>query len=344
MTAQGPRGPVAPRRLRAGKLPPDRLERLVLSRLGCRRPEVQVHAAVGEDSAVLDPGGRLVVVSSDPITGASAGMGRLGVHVACNDLAAMGAEPVGVQVVLLLPEGTDEGALADLAEEIAGACEGLGIEVLGGHTEVTSKVTDPVVVLTALGAVARSRLVTSAGARPGDDVVVTKAAGIEGTAILAWDRGEELSQALGAELVERARRFFDDVSAVRDGLVAAGHGVTAMHDVTEGGLYGALWELCQASKVGAELEAGRVPVRAETERICRHLRIDPLGLISSGTMLITAPDGARLVEALGQEGIPAAVVGRITQPHAGVVVVGSGGERRRLDTAPVDELWRVLVS
>lgn len=330
------------RRLKAGKLPPDKLRELVLAHVGRRRPEVLVRAAVGEDSAVADLGGRLLVLSSDPITGASAGMGRLGVHVACNDLAAMGAQPLGVQVVLLMPDGTEEAAIAATMQEVGAAAAELGIEVLGGHTEVTSKVAEPVVVLTAVGAVERDRLVTSAGARPGDDLVITKAAGIEGTAILAWDRGDELAAALGSELVERARAFFGDISVVREGLAAARLGVSAMHDVTEGGLYGAVWELCQASGVGAELWEGAVPVRPETVRICAHFGIDPLGLISSGTLLIAAPDGPRVVEALAREGVPATVVGRILEAAAGLTVHLEGGGQRRLDEPPVDELWRVL--
>ena len=335
-------------RLKAGKLAPDKLRRVVLSHLSVRRPEVRVHAGLGEDAAVVDAGGRLVVVSSDPITGFSAGMGRLGVHVACNDLAAMGAEPLGVQVVLLMPEGTEDGEVAAVMREVATAAEGLGIEVLGGHTELTSKVTEPIVIFTALGLVEPQRLVTSAGARPGDELVITKAAGIEGTAILAWDRGEELQRVLGAELVERARRFLDEVSAVREGRLAAELGVSAMHDVTEGGLLGAVWELCQASGVEAEVWEASVPVREETRRICQHFGIDPLALISSGTMLMAVPNGAGLVQALGRQGVAASVIGRVMGRADGgsgsVVVVRPDGRRETLAQAPVDELWRVLLS
>ncbi|MBE3597260.1 MAG: hypothetical protein IMX02_00080 [Limnochordaceae bacterium] len=184
--------------VKAGKLPPEKLRELVLSRLGRMRPEVLVHARLGEDSAVADLGGRLLVVSSDPITGASAEMGRLGVHVACNDVAAMGADPLGVQIVLLLPDGTTEADIAAIMGQVADAAEELGIEVMGGHTEVTSKVGAPIIVLTAIGVVEREHLVTSAGARPGHGLLVTKPVGLEGTAILATDRTEELLATLGA--------------------------------------------------------------------------------------------------------------------------------------------------
>lgn len=331
-------------RFKAGKLPPDKLRKLVLSRLGRLRPEVLVHACLGEDSAVADLGGRLMVVSSDPITGASGEMGRLGVHVACNDVAAMGAEPLGIQVVLLMPDGTTDAEIADTMGQVADAAEALGIEVMGGHTEITSKVTAPIIVLTAMGLVERSRLVTSAGARPGDGLLVTKPVGLEGTAILAADRARELEGPLGAELLARARTFLAEVSAVRDGLVAAELGVSAMHDATEGGVVGAVWELAQASGVGAELWEAAVPVRPETRRICEYYRIDPLRLISSGAMLVASPNANQVVAGLRERGLEAAVIGQVTPAGSGIWLVRPDGRRESVAEPPIDELWRVLVS
>lgn len=330
--------------LKAGKLPPEKLRALVLSRLGRMRPEVLVHARLGEDSAVADTGGRLLVVSSDPITGASGEMGRLGVHVACNDVAAMGAEPLGIQVVLLMPDGTAEEAIASTMGQVADAAEELGIEVMGGHTEITSKVSAPIVVLTAIGVVERDKLVTSSGARPGHGLLVTKPVGLEGTAILASDRGAELATALPRELLDRARGFFAEVSAVRDGRLAAALGVSAMHDVTEGGLLGAVWELAQASGVGAEVWETQVPVRLETRHICACFGIDPMKLISSGAMLAAAPEAESVVAGLRRQGLEAAVIGQILPAHEGVRVVRADGRREMVNEAPVDELWRVLAS
>lgn len=331
-----------PARVKAGKLPPEKLRSLVLSRLGRLRPEVLVHARLGEDSAVADPGGRLLVVSSDPITGASDHMGRLGVHVACNDVAAMGAEPLGVQVVLLLPEGTTEADIAAIMGQVAEAAGELGIEVMGGHTEVTSKVSAPIVVLTSIGLVECERLLTSAGMRPGDGLLVTKPVGLEGTAILAADRGAELAGVLGAEGLERARGFLAEVSAVRDGLLAARLGATAMHDVTEGGLLGAVWEMAQASGCGAEIREEAVPVREETRRVCQHFGIDPLRLISSGAMLVAAADATATARALQGHGLEAAVVGRALPSGEGVRVLRAGGREEAITVPPVDDLWRVL--
>jgi hydrogenase expression/formation protein HypE len=174
--------------VRVGKLAPDILQRVILAQLGVRRPEVLVHSGLGEDSTVLDFGELVAVMSTDPITGAAANSGWIAVHVACNDIAAMGAEPIGVLLTVLLDERTDESALANLMGDVNRACQELGIEVVGGHSEVTALVKAPVLSLTSVGVASRSAYVTSAGGRPGDALILTKAAGLEGTAILASDR------------------------------------------------------------------------------------------------------------------------------------------------------------
>lgn len=334
--------------VRAGKLSIAELRRRVLGYLGRRRSEVVVHAGVGLDSAVIDLGGDLCAVSTDPITGASEGAGRLGVIVSCNDVAAMGAAPVGVQVTLLLPEGAGPEDVEHLMKEISDTCQALGIEVLGGHTEITSRVTAPVLVTTALGRVARDRLVKASGGRPGDGLVVTKGVGIEGTAILATDFAGELEGRVAPDLLERARRFSQELSVVDEALAAARLGATAMHDVTEGGLYGACRELATASGLGVELWMDRLPVRPETRAICDALGMDPAGLISSGSLLIAAPDAEAMVRGLEAEGFQAFVVGRLMPDGfwrlAGEARPGSGAGKLPFPEDEEDELWRFLRS
>lgn len=328
--------------MRAGKFSPEKLKELVLTRVGVRRSEVLVRAAVGEDSAVVDAGDRLWVVSTDPITGTSAEIGRLGVHISCNDVASNGAEPLGVQIVLLLPDGTSDEQVALVMGQADQACRELGIEILGGHTEITSKVTDPIVVVTAMGLVERRHLVTSAGARPGDRIWVTKGVGLEGTAILAWELAEELKLAqLGPDLLARALAFSDELSAVREGVAAAKAGATAMHDVTEGGLYGALWELGEAAGIGFRIDGESVPVREETAAICRALDIDPLGLISSGTMLILAQEHVDIQAAVGAVGVKAVCIGWATLQDDGTTIL-RGATQMPTPKLQEDELWRVL--
>jgi hydrogenase maturation factor len=326
--------------MRTGKLAPDSLRRLVLGRLGTRRPEVLVHAALGEDATALDCGDQAIVLTSDPITGAARQAGWYAVHVNCNDLAAMGATPIGVLATLLFPESAEEADVAALMTDIDRAARELGIEVLGGHTEVAPGLHSPLIVMTAVGRAPRDRLLASANARPGHELVLTRAAGLEGTAILATDLENHLRGRLPDDVIDRAQRFSAELSVVRDGLLAAELGAAALHDPTEGGVLGAVWELAEAAGRGYEVFANAVPVRPETRAICDLFDADPLRLISSGAMLAATPDGPALVVGLQAGGIEAAVIGRLTDDPGRWLVDGD----QRYEVGPVerDELWRVL--
>jgi hydrogenase maturation factor len=251
----------------------------------------------------------------------------------------MGAEPVGVLVTLLYPEQAVPEDVARTMADVDRAARDLRIEVLGGHTEVTLGLAAPIIAMAAIGRAPRTRVLSAAGARPGQALVLTKAAGLEGSAILAHDLASALAGRVPAEVLERARRFTELVSVVPEGLLAARAGATAMHDPTEGGVLGALWELAEASGVGFVVHEAAVPVRAETRALCAALGVDPLKLISSGALLIACPDGAAMVAALAAAGIPAAVIGEVTERER--ILVRPGGAE---PAGPVwrDELWRVL--
>ncbi|MEW6724642.1 MAG: AIR synthase family protein [Bacillota bacterium] len=324
-----------------GKLSPAALQRLIFTRLGTPRTEVVNGAAVGEDSAILDLGGDWVVASCDPITGTTTDLGGLAVHVSCNDIAANGASPVGVLLTLLLPLGTPETSIAEIMDGASEACRRLGIEIVGGHTELTPAVVQPVAVATALGRARPGSPIRSAGALPGFQVIMTKGAGLEGTSILAHDFADELGQSLGVELVSQAQALRDQISVVREAAIAAAHGAVAMHDVTEGGLLGAVYELATASGTGITLWREKILIRPETAAICCYFEIDPLRLISSGTLLIVAPDGLRVIEALRRAEIPCAIIGEVTR---GETVLVEQGESHPLAAPESDELWRFLAS
>jgi hydrogenase expression/formation protein HypE len=326
--------------VKVGKLSPEKLQTLVLDKFQKRHPQVLLGAGLGEDAAIVDFGEDLCVVASDPITGAGVGMGRLAVHVACNDVAAAGATPIGIQVILLLPTDMPEEGIMELMAEIADTGEGLGIDIIGGHTEITSKVLEPLIVITALGSVPRDGYITSSGAQPGDDLVLSKGAGWEGTAILAHDFAHLLNDLTPTEL-QRAQGFLHQLSVIPEGRIGRRLKASAMHDVTEGGVLGALWEMAQASGVGFDLYRDRVPMARETRLICDQLGLDPLALISSGAMLFATSDGQALVEALGEQGIPGAIIGRVT---AGELLVWTGQKKERLVGPPEDELWRFLAA
>lgn len=324
--------------MRPGKVTPVALRARIFPHLG-RRADVLVHAMVGQDCGVLDFGPNVCVVTCDPITGAGEHLGRLAVHVACNDLATTGAEPVGLLLTLLLAERTAEGDLDRIMREAGEAALAVGIEIVGGHTEVTPGLDRPIVVSAAIGRAPRDAYVSASGGRPGHALVLTKGAAVEGTAILAADLGDRLRRAVDEATLARARAFIDRISVVPEGRIGARCGASAMHDVTEGGVVTGVWELADASGCGVRLDADAVPIAPETQAICAALGVDPLMLISSGSMLIAAPDPQPVLAELRGAGIPCAVVGTLTD---GARVVMRRGATFPLIPPDRDELWRVL--
>lgn len=327
--------------MKVGKIPETVLKRSVFKQIRHRREEVLVRPGVGEDCAVIGVGPEeVLVLSTDPITGTANEIGTLAVHITANDIASGGAELIGIMLTIILPDGSEECQLKDMMRDIEKVCSELDIEVIGGHTEVSRAVYQPIVTVTGVGKMARSDIITTAGLKPGQELVMTKWAGIEGTAIIAAEKEKVLSSRYTAELVDTARSFISYISVVRDARVAKRTGVSAMHDVTEGGIFGALWEMACASGVGIEVDLKKIPVRQETIEICEYFDLNPYMLISSGSLLVGTDKGNELVDNLKKEGISAAVIGRVTDNNDKVII--NEDEVRYLEPPKSDELYKAL--
>lgn len=332
---------MAPAELPVGKVPPEVLATHVYPHLGARREDVLVRAQFGEDCASISFGDQVAVLTTDPITGAGADVGWYAVYVATNDLAASGAEPVALVLTVLLPPDRPADALARIMREASAAAASLGVEIVGGHTEVTDGIDRPLVITTALGRAPRDRLVRSGAARPGDALLLTKAAGIEGTAILATVLEERLREELGPDLVARAKALRRQISVLPEGRAAVEAGARAMHDVTEGGVLGAVFEMAVASGIGVHLDGDLVPVLPETRAICERLGADPLALIGSGALLVATADPESTAAAIAAAGVPVARVGTCVPRERRVRRLGRDVP---LVPPPRDELWRILES
>lgn len=322
-----------------GKVPPEILSQFALSRTGARRREVVIGPDIGVDAAAVDVDGDILVLSTDPITGAGNNAGWLAVHVACNDIAVHGARPVALLVTLLLPSESATAHLDRLTADIDRAARDVDVAIVGGHTEVSSAVTRPVAVLTAIGRVERSKLIQPAAARAGDDVVLVGSAAIEGTAILASDFADELRPAVGADMVERAQGFWSDVSVVNAALMAAEIGAVAMHDCTEGGIIAAVHEFAAATGLGVRLVVESIHRREETDVIASHFSVDPLALVSSGALLVAARRELDIASRLRDAGFQAARIGEFTATGRRLLLRG-----KSIPLVPParDELWRLL--
>jgi hydrogenase maturation factor len=326
-----------------GKIPHAILSDL-LSRLTPPGREVIVGPAVGEDAFAVGVGRTTLVASTDPITFTRESVGYYAVNVNANDVATMGARPRWFLATALVPPSTPKRYLASLFEEVDAACVTLGIRLCGGHTEVTSAVTRPVLVGAMLGTVPRKDLVRPERAREGDRVLLTKRLALEGTSIIARERRHEVERLLGRRAAARARKFLfsPGISVVKEALLACDAArVNAMHDPTEGGFIWGLRELAMATGRGVEVDLDTVPVYDETAKICKHFSINPLGLIASGSLLIVASrtGAARIMRTLSCAGISCSDIGAV---HGKRTVLRKNGKRVRFPSLKADEISRIL--
>lgn len=326
--------------MKIGKVPESVLKRSILRQLKTRRGEIIFGAGLGEDCAILAPGdGEVVLFSSDPVTGTGKDVAYYGIHASANDIAAAGGEPVAVLLTLLLPPSCEEKELKAIMAQAEETCASLHIQIAGGHTEVTDAVNRIVLTVTAIGKAAAGAPVATGTAKPDGDIVVTKWIALEGTSIAAKEREEQLRRHFPAYLVEAAKGFDKYLSIIPEAAVAGKSGVWAMTDVTEGGIFGALWEMAESSGVGLEIDLKKLPIRQETVEICNLLDLNPYELISGGCLLIAAENGADLVRRLEEENIPATVVGRTTGGKDRII--RNGEEKRFLEPAKPDELYQI---
>lgn len=323
-----------------GKVSETVLKRSILKQIKHRREEVLVGPGVGEDCSVIELGNdEVFVISTDPITGTTENIGTLAVHITANDISSNGAEIVGIMLTILLPVGSKETELKDIMKEIETVCAKLNIEIMGGHTEITAAANQPIITVTGVGKMPKEYMIKTAGVLPGQEIIMTKWAGLEGTAIIAKRKETELLSKYTKDFIGGAKNFIENISVVEEAKIARKMGVTSMHDVTEGGLYGALWELAEASGVGIEVDIKKIPIRQETVEICEFYDLNPYQLISSGVMLMVTDKANALVDELKKKGISAAVIGRITEGNDRVIM--NGEEKRFLEPPKSDELYKV---
>ncbi len=329
--------------LKTGKLDSKLLEEIVFENIKLKRPEVLTRPGIGEDCAVVDFGSYECILSTDPITAAINDIGRLAMHVSCNDVASNGVEPLGIMLAVLLPEGTTEAEINEMMRQAGEVSEELGVEIIGGHTEITAAVNKPVIVSTAIGRGMKWASQNAENMRPGDLIYITKTAGLEGTGIIAWDKAEELREFLSEEELDHAKSLISRVSVVKEGVLAGRVGTNGMHDVTEGGILGAVWEMCQVAKTGAEVWVDKIPVEDVTRKICDEYDIDYLRLISSGSMMImVAPSKKEEMEkAMAENQIQFTNIGIIRNRHDGICMLV---EDEKIEIAPPasDEIYKAV--
>lgn len=327
--------------VKIGKVSESILKRSVFSQIKTKRKEVLVGAGVGEDCAALKlENGEIFVISTDPITGTAKDVGKLAVHITANDIASSGAEPIGIMLSLLLPEWVTEREMKEIMGQVEDACHVLNIQIMGGHTEVTKAVNQPVMTVTGVGKIDQGSFLSTRGAKPGQDIIISKWIGLEGTSIIAKEKEKELLNRFPKHMIERAKEFDQYLSIIPEAKIGVEMKVSSMHDVTEGGIFGALWEMAEASEVGLEIDLKEIPVKQETIEICEYFLLNPYCLISSGSLLMAGDNGYEVVRELKKAGIHGAVIGKAVKGRDRVVI--NDNERRYLEPPKSDELYKVM--
>ena len=279
-------------------------------------PDILLGSAFGEDVALTQVGGDILVSHVDPIVGAIENIGWLAVHVACNDIATSGARPRWIQLLVLVPDKEDVQLLGQIMQEARRAADELNASIIGGHTGYSSGISRPLVAVTALATMGGHPPIRSSGARIGDHILITKGVALEGTAILAMDFADvAIELSLSNKDLKEASQLLSSVSVVPEAVALARQGVSSMHDVTRGGLLETLLEIAYLSGVGIEMDYSRILVPEVVSRFAEAFHFDPLKMISSGTLVATVPsesveDAAKV---LGELGVPFADIGLVVQ-------------------------------
>ena len=331
--------------LPAGKVGKDVLKRLVFTCLGVSSDKVITGPKVGEDAAILDMDDKVLILKANPITGAESRIGWLAVHINANDVAVRGADPKWYMSIVLLPEGSEEDLLRVIMTEQHEACCELGVSIIGGHTEVAPGLSRPIIAGFMIGETTRERYVTTGGAQAGDKIILTKGVGIEGTGILATDMRETLLKLVDTEILDKAASMLNEINVVPEALIAGRvEGVHSIHTPTEGGLLNGLIEVSEASNHGFTIYEDRLLIRHETSIVADALGVDPLKLLSSGSLLITVdPDQAeKVIEKLSGIGVESRVIGEVTSDPKSRLLIKIDGEVVPVDDVFQDEIYRLL--
>ena len=324
-----------------GKLPNDVLEKIVFNNIKNKREEILVGSGIGEDNAIIDFGEEVCVMSTDPITGATQDIGKLAIHISCNDVASSGAEPIGALLTVLVPPSTTEEDLKHIMSDAGEASRELNIEIMGGHTEITDAVNRVVISTTVIGKQKKENMIDLSKVSVGDKVLITKYAAIEGTSILAKELEDKLKDKLDNDKIIEAQNMGSLISVVKEGAILGEIGVNYMHDITEGGILGAVWEGAVAVNKGIKIYENLIPMKDVTRELTTILDIDPYRLISSGSMLVIVKGDKipEIEDRLSMENINIAVIGEIIDKG---VYMDKNGTIEKILPPTSDELYKAL--
>lgn len=326
--------------MKTGKVPVNVLKRSILKELKHKRDEVIRGAEVGADNALL----RLkpheeIVVATESYEAHSDFFAYVALVKTVNNLACAGAEPVSVTTAITLPEKFSEPELKQYMRSLNRAAEVVNVEIVGGDTRISAGVKVPLLTITGIGKLDETNKPVQRQVQPGQELVVSKWIGMEGALLLVNEKEKELQERYPFALLEAVKAMEQHIMVSGEAATAIKSGVSAMHDLSEGGILGGLWEFAEQHRIGLEIDLKKIPVKQEIIEICEFYELNPYALRSGGCMLMAADNGANLVRELQKNGIFASVIGRVTAGNDRVIL--NEEEKRFLDLPQADEIYKI---
>lgn len=327
--------------MKIGKLTITDLENLIFKNIQNNNDNVISSGEIGSDCAAIEIGDKVVYLSTDPITGTNNGLGKLAININCNDIATEGVSPMGIMITILAPPHTKKEEIAKIMKEAQEEANKIGVSILGGHTEITAAVNKTIISATSIGIGEKTDFKSKSKIIASDRIIITKGVGIEGTGIIAFEKENEILETLGEKILEDGKNLLDLTSVVKEGVISNKY-AKGMHDVTEGGLLGALWESSCFYNLGVSVDLNKIKIHESTKKICSLFKINPLKLISSGTMLIivSKEDAKSLIEKLKENNIDAFDIGELTENTDKIIYKGE--EKTLIPPPESDELYKVI--
>ena len=314
--------------MKTGKITNSVISSSVLKNIKPAKNSLAVKPSIGADASVLENG---IVIASDS--------GFEPVYTASNNIYARGGRPQYIQCCVNLAQDM---RLKEIMQKISADCAQLGLVVSGGHTQVEAGNTRAVVAVTAVGFtenVKEPHAVGSNMAKPGDDIIMTKCIGIGGVQYIINNNREKILEKYVEDVVKRAYGNRSDLSIAKEACIAIENGAVSLHDMSQGGVYAALWDMAEASGTGLLVDFRAIAVRQEIIEICEIFDINPYELNSCGSLLITSSDSERIIKALAEEGIDACVIGKVTDGND--KIINNLDDVRFLDKPVQDEIYRL---
>lgn len=327
--------------MKIGKLTIDDLKELIFENLKNTNEDIISSGEIGNDCSAIKINDKILYLSSDPITGTTKEIGKLAININCNDIATEGVLPIGIMLTLLAPPKTSKKDIAFIMKQAQEEAEKIGVTIMGGHTEITTAVNKIIISATSIGIGDKKDFKNKESVVSGDKIIITKGVGIEGIGILAFEKEKELSKKFNSTLINEAKNLLNLTSVVKDGIVANKY-AKGMHDVTEGGLLGALWESSCFYNLGISIDYNKIPISKVVKEISDFFKIDPLKLISSGTMLIVceSKNETLLIDELKKNGISSFTIGEFTTNNDKFLI--KNNEKILINQPESDELYKVI--